>query len=57
MVNYRSFGFTKILPRVSVEKFAEVVQNSVNSANALPLWNEVSPILPFFGPLTHLAVT
>jgi dipeptidyl-peptidase-3 len=41
LVNYRSFGFTKIIPRVSKEKFAAVVEASPNAANALPLWEEL----------------
>jgi dipeptidyl-peptidase III len=41
-VNYRSFGFTKIIPRTSEADFARVVESSVNAANATPLWKEVS---------------
>lgn len=41
LVNFRSFGFTKIVPRVPEEKFAAVVEKSANAANAVPLWNEV----------------
>ncbi|KAI0371497.1 aflatoxin-detoxifizyme [Pilatotrama ljubarskyi] len=41
LVNYKSFGFTKIVPRVSEERFAAVVEKSANAANALPLWNEL----------------
>jgi dipeptidyl-peptidase III len=42
LVNYKSFGFTKIIPRVSEENFAAVVAESANAANAIPLWNEAS---------------
>ncbi|KAJ3796999.1 aflatoxin-detoxifizyme [Lentinula aff. detonsa] len=38
LVNYRSFGFTKIIPRVSDRKFETVVQKSANSDKALALW-------------------
>ncbi|KAJ3997264.1 aflatoxin-detoxifizyme [Lentinula boryana] len=38
LVNYRSFGFTKIIPRVSDLKFETVVQKSANSDRALALW-------------------
>ncbi|KAJ3789360.1 aflatoxin-detoxifizyme [Lentinula aff. detonsa] len=38
LVNYRSFGFTKIIPRVSDRKFETVVQKSANSDRALALW-------------------
>ncbi|TFK94857.1 aflatoxin-detoxifizyme [Polyporus arcularius HHB13444] len=41
LVNYKSFGFTKIIPRIPEDKFAAVVEKSANAANALPLWNEL----------------
>ncbi|KAK7693549.1 hypothetical protein QCA50_003118 [Cerrena zonata] len=41
LVNYKSFGFSKFVPRAPEAAFAAVVQNSVNAANALPLWNEL----------------
>lgn len=40
-MNYKSFGFTKIVPRLSQEKFAAVIEKSANAANAIPLWDEV----------------
>lgn len=41
LVNYRSFGFTKIIPRISDIKFEAVVQRSANSNKALDLWYKV----------------
>ncbi|KAI0650861.1 aflatoxin-detoxifizyme [Trametes meyenii] len=41
LVNFKSFGFTKIVPRVPEEKFAAVVEKSANASNAVPLWNEL----------------
>lgn len=41
LANYKSFGFTKFVPRVPQEKFSAVVENAPNAANAVPLWNEV----------------
>ncbi|KAH9939262.1 aflatoxin-detoxifizyme [Epithele typhae] len=41
LVNYKSFGFTKIIPRVSQEKFGAVVEASTNAANVVPLWTEL----------------
>ncbi|KAI0722500.1 aflatoxin-detoxifizyme [Earliella scabrosa] len=41
LVNFKSFGFTKIVPRVPEDKFAAVVEKSANAANAVPLWNEL----------------
>ncbi|KAF8654206.1 hypothetical protein AX16_003732 [Volvariella volvacea WC 439] len=41
LVNYKSFGFTKIIPRVSPERFEAVVANSLRSSEALPLWNKL----------------
>lgn len=44
LVNYRTFGFTKIVPRVPMEKFEAVVKASSNATRALALWSEVSPV-------------
>lgn len=41
LVNFKSFGFTKIIPRVSAEQFGAVVEKSANATNAVPLWDEV----------------
>ena len=41
MVNYKSFGFTKIVPRIPEDKFAAVVGKSANAANAVPLFDEL----------------
>ncbi|KAI0934329.1 hypothetical protein AcV5_006205 [Taiwanofungus camphoratus] len=41
LVNYRSFGFTKIVPRIREDRFASVVENSANVAQASALWNEL----------------
>ena len=41
LVNYKSFGFTKIVPRIPEDKFAAVVEASANAANAVPIWNEL----------------
>ncbi|KAI0751198.1 aflatoxin-detoxifizyme [Daedaleopsis nitida] len=41
LVNFKSFGFTKIVPRIPEEKFGAVVEKSANAANAVPLWNEL----------------
>ncbi|KAF9230024.1 peptidase family M49-domain-containing protein, partial [Melanogaster broomeanus] len=41
LVNYKSFGFTKIVPRVVESEFAKVVAASTNASNAVPLFNEL----------------
>ncbi|GJE95136.1 aflatoxin-detoxifizyme [Phanerochaete sordida] len=41
LANYKSFGFTKIVPRVPEASFQAVVEKSANAKNALPLWNEL----------------
>ncbi|KAH9981302.1 aflatoxin-detoxifizyme [Lactifluus volemus] len=41
LANYKSFGFTKFVPRVSSDKLAAVVEKSPNAANAVPLWNQL----------------
>jgi dipeptidyl-peptidase-3 len=41
LVNYKSFGFTKIIPRVPEDKLEAVVKHSLNAAKSLDLWNKV----------------
>ncbi|KZT26206.1 aflatoxin-detoxifizyme [Neolentinus lepideus HHB14362 ss-1] len=41
LVNYKSFGFTKIIPRLSSNNFANAVAASANSANASGLWGQL----------------
>ncbi|KAI0030824.1 aflatoxin-detoxifizyme [Vararia minispora EC-137] len=41
LANYKSFGFTKFVPRVPAERFAAVISASPNAVNALPLWDEI----------------
>jgi dipeptidyl-peptidase-3 len=50
LANYKSFGFTKFVPRVPQDKFDAVVENSPNAANAVPLWNEVRNYSVPFSP-------
>ncbi|KAI6039215.1 peptidase family M49-domain-containing protein [Pisolithus marmoratus] len=38
LVNYKSFGFTKFVPRLPVGEFAKIIAASTNAANAVPLW-------------------
>ncbi|KAF7792994.1 hypothetical protein EIP86_004099 [Pleurotus ostreatoroseus] len=42
LVNYKSFGFTKFIPRCSESTFSAVVFNSVHAEKAKTLWNELS---------------
>jgi dipeptidyl-peptidase-3 len=41
LVNYKSFGFTKIVPRVQKDKFEAVVKCSANAKDALVLWDRL----------------
>ncbi|KAJ4481110.1 aflatoxin-detoxifizyme [Lentinula aciculospora] len=41
LVNYRSFGFTKIIPRIEQSKFEAVVQSSASPDKALALWSNL----------------
>ncbi|KAL4251709.1 Dipeptidyl peptidase 3 [Abortiporus biennis] len=41
LANYKSFGFTKIIPRIPKDKFEAVVQASVNTNQTTPLWEEL----------------
>ncbi|KAF7363442.1 Dipeptidyl peptidase 3 [Mycena sanguinolenta] len=41
LVNFKTFGFTKIVPRVSSDKFEAVIKCSANSAKTTPLWGSL----------------
>ncbi|KAG8696045.1 hypothetical protein FRC08_007402, partial [Ceratobasidium sp. 394] len=41
LVNYKSFGFTKFVPRVSEDKFRSVVAASADASKALSLWEKL----------------
>ncbi|KAJ1308969.1 hypothetical protein OPQ81_004652 [Rhizoctonia solani] len=41
LVNYKSFGFTKFIPRVPQDKFAKVVEASPSASKALPQWEKL----------------
>ncbi|KAG8684697.1 hypothetical protein FRC09_015223, partial [Ceratobasidium sp. 395] len=51
LVNYKSFGFTKFVPRVSEDKFAKVVAASAAAPKALPRWEKDGHISNYYpGP-------
>ena len=41
LANYKSFGFSKFVPRISEASFAAVVAKSENAKNAVPLWEQL----------------
>lgn len=41
LVNFKSFGFMKIIPRVNADKFHDVVKSSANAERALSFWNSL----------------
>jgi dipeptidyl-peptidase-3 len=45
LVNYRTFGFTKIIPRVPADQFEAVVAKSANASTALPLFSKVGSMI------------
>lgn len=44
LVNFKTFGFTKIVPRVAANKFESVVNKSASSPKARKLWKDVRQI-------------
>ncbi|KIJ11450.1 hypothetical protein PAXINDRAFT_171775 [Paxillus involutus ATCC 200175] len=56
LVNYKSFGFTKIVPRVAESEFAKVVAASSNASNAVPLFNELKEHIYSVTPETSLFI-
>ncbi|KDR81604.1 hypothetical protein GALMADRAFT_239656 [Galerina marginata CBS 339.88] len=56
LVNYKSFGFTKIVPRLSPDKLEDVVTKSVNSNKALPLWKNLKDHIYAVSPEASLFI-
>ncbi|KAF9224504.1 dipeptidyl-peptidase III [Gyrodon lividus] len=56
LVNYKSFGFTKIVPRVSQSEFAKVVAASSNAPNAVPLFDELKDHIYSLTPESSLFI-
>ncbi|EIW85196.1 aflatoxin-detoxifizyme [Coniophora puteana RWD-64-598 SS2] len=56
LVNYKSFGFTKIVPRVPEATFAAVVEKSANARNAVPLFNELKEHIYSLSPESSLFI-
>ncbi|EIM90016.1 aflatoxin-detoxifizyme [Stereum hirsutum FP-91666 SS1] len=56
LVNYKSFGFTKFVPRVPQEKFAVVVEKSANASNAVPLWQKLKDHIYALSPEASLLI-
>ncbi|KDQ60841.1 hypothetical protein JAAARDRAFT_31830 [Jaapia argillacea MUCL 33604] len=56
LVNYKSFGFTKIVPRIPAEKFAAVVEHSANAPKALTLWKDLKEHIYELSPEAKLSI-
>ncbi|KAG6909722.1 hypothetical protein DXG01_015924 [Tephrocybe rancida] len=56
LVNFKTFGFTKILPRVSASKFEAVVKYSQNSQKALQLWKDLEEHIYALAPVPSLFI-
>jgi len=56
LVNYKSFGFTKIIPRISESDFAKVVAASSNASNAVPLFEQLSEHIYAITPESSLSI-
>ncbi|KAF9792408.1 aflatoxin-detoxifizyme [Thelephora terrestris] len=56
LVNYKSFGFTKFIPRIPEEKFHAVVKASPNSSNALGVWNSLREHIYSVAPAPSLSI-
>ncbi|KAF9464691.1 aflatoxin-detoxifizyme [Collybia nuda] len=55
LVNYKTFGFTKIIPRVASSKFEAVVACSTNK-KAVSLWNELKDHIYSLTPESSLFI-
>ncbi|KAF8201843.1 aflatoxin-detoxifizyme [Pholiota molesta] len=56
LVNFKSFGFTKLVPRVSSDKFEAVITTSANSNKAVPLWKNLKEHIYATSPESSLFI-
>ncbi|KAN0097951.1 Peptidase family M49 domain containing protein [Tylopilus felleus] len=56
LANYKSFGFTKIIPRISEDDFAKVVATSSNASNAVPLFDQLKEHIYSVTPENSLSI-
>ncbi|KLO16192.1 aflatoxin-detoxifizyme [Schizopora paradoxa] len=56
LVNYKSFGFSKIVPRTPPSSFAAVVKASSNSQTAVLLWEELQDHIYSLQPEASLTI-
>ncbi|KAF8502555.1 aflatoxin-detoxifizyme [Hysterangium stoloniferum] len=56
LVNYRSFGFSKIVPRISAEKFKAVVDACASSQAASRLWQTLEHNIYTVEPASELLI-
>ncbi|KAJ7063296.1 aflatoxin-detoxifizyme [Mycena amicta] len=55
LVNFKTFGFTKIIPRPDLQQFESLVEASANAAQAASLWSKArTPRSPFVDVLTMI---
>ncbi|KAJ7155971.1 aflatoxin-detoxifizyme [Mycena crocata] len=56
LVNFKTFGFTKITPRTSADKFESVIKSSTNVAQATPLWDSLKEHIYSVAPEASLFI-
>jgi dipeptidyl-peptidase-3 len=56
LVNYRSFGFTKFVPRVDEKLFEAVVERSANATEAVILWKDLKDYIYSLKPEDSLSI-
>ncbi|KAF9052626.1 aflatoxin-detoxifizyme [Panaeolus papilionaceus] len=56
LVNFKSFGFTKIIPRISPEKFENVIAQSANKDKLQALWDNLKDHIYALNPESSLFI-
>jgi dipeptidyl-peptidase-3 len=56
LVNFKTFGFTKFVPRVPADKFEAVVANCANKTRALSLWETLKDHIYSLSPEASLFI-
>ncbi|KIY50904.1 hypothetical protein FISHEDRAFT_71212 [Fistulina hepatica ATCC 64428] len=56
LVNFKTFGFTKFVPRVDADKFGAVIKVSANANKAESLWKELKDHIYTLSPEASLSI-
>ncbi|CAG8768538.1 1884_t:CDS:2, partial [Acaulospora colombiana] len=56
LLNYKSFGFTKFVPRIKINDFKRIIEACPNHEKAKPLWDKLSDYIYTVEPESEMLI-